>query len=48
MSFPLAPFQASLRGMLSIRVRPQLTLAMPAVVALAAPLLVDHRVAAAL
>src|SRR6266699_5733120 len=47
-SFPQVSSQAHLRGMRSIRVRPQLTLAMAAVVALPAPLLVHHRVTATL
>jgi len=48
MFFPPACSQGRLCGIPYIRVRPRLTLAIPAVIALAASLLVDHRVAAAL
>ena len=48
MSFPPGSSQARLRGIPHIRVRPQLTLAMSAVVTLTATFLVDHRVTATL
>lgn len=45
MSFPPGSFHVCLPGILYIQVSPILTLAMPAIVALAAPFLMDHRVA---